>query len=30
MGKNIDSLFFDITSKIEELALKWEQNNAIG
>lgn len=28
-GKNIDSIFFDITPKIEELALKCEQNNAI-
>lgn len=26
---NIDSIFFDITPKIEELALKCEQNNAI-
>lgn len=30
MAKNIDSIFFDITPKIEELALKCEQNNAIG
>ena len=29
MAKNIDSIFFDITPKIEELALKCEQNNAI-
>lgn len=28
-AKNIDSIFFDITPKIEELALKCEQNNAI-
>ena len=27
--QNIDSIFFDITPKIEELALKCEQNNAI-
>ena len=29
MAKNIDSIFFDITPKIEELALKCERNNAI-
>ena len=29
MAKDIDSIFFDITPKIEELALKCEQNNAI-
>ena len=29
MAKNIDSIFFDITPKIEELAAKCEKNNAI-
>lgn len=29
MTKNIDSIFFDITPEIEELALKCEKNNAI-
>ena len=29
MAKDIDSIFFDITPEIEELALKCEQNNAI-
>ena len=29
MAKDIDSIFFDITPDIEELALKCEKNNAI-
>ena len=29
MAKDINSIFFDITSEIEELALKCEKNNAI-
>ena len=29
MAKDIDSIFFDITPEIEELALKCETNNAI-
>ena len=29
MAKDIDSIFFDITPQIEELALKCETNNAI-
>ena len=29
MTKDIDSIFFDISPKIEELARKCEQNNAI-
>ena len=29
MAKDIDSIFFDITPEIEELALKFETNNAI-
>ena len=29
MTKDIDSIFFDITPKIEELALKCEKNNEI-
>ena len=29
MAKNIDSIYFDNTTKIEELALKCEQNNTI-
>ena len=29
MAKNIDSIFFDITPKIEELALKCEQHTAL-
>ena len=29
MAKDINSIFFDITPEIEELALKCETNNAI-
>ena len=29
MGKDIDSIFFDITPGIDELAVKCEKNNAI-
>ena len=29
MAKDINSIFFDITPEIEELALKCEKNNAI-